>query len=336
MIIERRITTTINLSPSEVFNPNQENVIMARLKETLQGRCKYSMLFLEILRIEKCTAKMLPRDRSDGTCDADVTFWARCICVSDGEIIQECDEIHIKDAHTMYATHALFEIKLIGDITPFREILGKNVKLPIMAHGRPVYTIGRPKISIIGKFYLPRPKEPFTKIFMFDRGLSAEETEKVGEVTRLLKEEIARHKPLKEMKQYKFFEDILKNADEKDWSEEKWPLLERLSLAPMKVDDDFSDMKKGIITFPAGDSRGKLRFFYAAGDKESLLMQASDSDMSTCSWISVDLYAAILLRINQCIVYLQNLRGFVTTFDTQEKIAKLFDYWTLCMSINSK
>lgn len=336
MIIERMLTTTINISPSEAFELNQDKVCLAKLRGILQGRCKYSMMFLEILRIEKRTANMLPRDRSDGTCDVDVTFWARCICVSDGEIIQNCD-VQIKNEHIMYAKHEIYDINLIGDITLFREIIGKNIKLPLMVHEKPAYPVGRSKICVIGKFYLPRPKEQRTKIFMYDRGLSAEEEEKVKEVLRQLHEEMQLHQPLAETQRYTFFENVLKNVDEKDWSEEKWPLKKRLSLESVSLDaKELADLKVGAITFPAGDARKKLRFFHTAGNKEKLLMQVADEDMETCSWISADLCTIILLRINQCLVYLQNLRGFVTTFDTQDKVAALFNYWTLCLSINSK
>jgi hypothetical protein len=331
MYITQLITVTVTCDPSEFFKADKKSIVLAKLKATYENKCKNSMLITDILEIVEMSNYYTPKDRSDGTADIDVTFKARGICFSSGEILQNC-KIFVKDEHFIYAKHPNAQIYINCDITPFRDIIRNERLIPISIIGMPRYRIGESKITMLGQPYIPTI-DNITRLSFITEGLTPDQDKKLSDFFQILSDELKEHKSISTKDQYKFFTSMTRSTYNENWSFDKWDLTEEFKLEKKTFDlDEIRKIKSGVLVYPPAESKINGNFYHST-------VTAADVDFKLIekySCAKAPLYDIISSYMNSYLIFLTNLRTFTNTYATVNSFAEMRDYWSRCMSVFKK
>jgi hypothetical protein len=320
MHITKILETTIDLiDPSEIYQHDIDRLITRKLNERYQNRCYQSILVLDVKKIIKRSSIKMVNNRLDGGAYVDVQFEVNGIILIEGEILHGCKIIEIH-ANAMTAEHTYAGIKLQKEVGgQISNILKVGQVIPIVVHNVR-YIPYKPTISMIATPYIPTI--PDRQIYYnITSGLLPEQTEKLGFLIDQIEIEEKLHESIKKQKQYDFFKDLLYPYKVNQKYEQHKHTVD-LNLTPLSLDlKSMCKISSGIVIYPIEDNKYNKRFFWS-----DIEVDRTSSDFI----VNAELFLIMASFSNQYLLYLQALRGFVTTYNTPESMKPLMLYWRLC------
>jgi hypothetical protein len=321
-IVKKVFTTSLDFfKPSEIYSPDIQSIIMAKLVERYVNKCYQSMLITKIVRIIKYLELHLVSTRLDGAAYSDVQFEAEGIILIKGEIIHGCKVVDISTSSSI-----LFEHKYVGGIVQpdpkkqVSKIIKKDQIIPVVVQSTR-YNPNQSQITVRGTLYVPVVEQ--NTFYNITEVLSPGETEKLSILQDELNDELKLHSDMYESKNYEFFKELLypyKTTQKFTMSStgKKFAVLDPTL-------ENLLQIHSGCIVSPYEAYKdAKLPFYYSKDDMPYV---------ENMTIINSTMYAAMLDIIEKRLLYLRNLRGFAEHYNTPEKNEGMMTYWRICHNV---
>ena len=316
MLIKKVFDTTINLnSPDEIYSNNINDILMKRLEIRYKNKCSHGVFVLSIDRIIQRSNICLTANQNDGSAYIDLRYEASCLVYEIDEVIHGCAITQIHN-YIIIAEHDYCYVKVRMDLhSKLVQTLKKGQIMPIKVEQQR-YIINKDKISIIGSIFIPQPYE--TLYFDVTKGLTSQEEQAINVLMQRVTDELKWHTKNKG-RAYKLFAELLyPYKKKKDFMKRAKQL--KMQTMPFTM-ASISKIKKGVVVYPSEDDKQTNRFFYSTNIADNLDV------------LQIDWFTLISKMIEEYLIYLNNLKGFVTEYDTPEKTKSIMLYMKICKSL---
>lgn len=315
MITERCLDTSIDLfDPNDIYTRDIDALLIKKLEERYKNRCFQNMLVIEIVKINERSDVIMSRTQLNGSAHIDVNFQIKGIILQKGEILHGCEVIEIFENGIM-ARHPNAVVKIdITQNTAASNVLKKGQKIPIIVN-KVRYAPYHQQISVIGTVYMPYIPEPL--MYKITSTLTPEETEKLGQMIDSIESE---EKTLDtNAKTFGFFQDLM-YPYKVTQKYERMPLYEKNKFVDVKFNlKDIVNIDSGMITYPILDPRQNKRFLHTR-----------QLNISGITVVETSLYTATSDILSQYRMYIDALKGFISTYKNPDDMKSLMTYWKIC------
>lgn len=317
MIIERCLDTGVDLfDPNEIYTRDIDELLIKKLEHRYKNRCFQNMFITDIVKINERSEVIMSRTQLNGSAYIDVNFQVRGIVLQKDEILHGCEVFEIFENGIM-ARHATAVVKIdISQNTIASSVLKKGQKIPVLVN-KVRYAPYHQQISVIGVVYMPYIPEQL--MYRVNSPLTPEETEKIAQALDHIESE---EKTLDtNAKTYDFFQDLM-YPYKTTQKVERMPLYEHNKFVPIKLNiKDIVSLNSGLISYPALDPRQNKRF-----------LMSKQKHINSITIVETSMYSALSNILNQYLMYLTALKGFVLTYKNPDDMKSLLTYWKICKS----
>ena len=326
MIHKKTLTTTIDLTPRELFVADMDALIMKKLTDRYVGKCYQSMLITSITRIIARSLVKMYENMLSGGGMTDVKCEVKGIIYSQGEVIHNCQIKDIQDTHVLAETkHA--DILIQNDTSnKIISILKVGQYIPVVV-SKLMYRINHDMISVIGYPFLPQEREPIYQLIT--RGFTIEDSEKIDLLFNSIEEEEKLHVKFVKDKRYTFFQDMMscwRNAQ----NYEKSAIARNMGFKPVSLRyQDLAQISSGICVSPPEDATINKRLFHTENDDMSSDEKNPIRDLVVEGPL-MSFVAPVCIRY---LLYMQCLRGFMEAYPTEDSVKNNLVYWQICKSM---
>ena len=325
MRINKTLETTIDLlDPNEIFQNDYEPILLKKLNERYVNKCYQSIFIISIEKIIRRSNVKLSYDRLDGAGYIDVQFEVSGEVLIENEILHGCRIIEINQ-HAITAENSFAGIKLKKNslheeqneyYSQLMQLLQVDYIIPVIVK-QVRYIPNKPAISVIATPYIPTiPLQ--TPCYNIIQGITNTQIAKIEYLLNMLNNEKKIHETIKDKKQYEFFKELMyPYKNKKDYNDQKTFTSIKLEI------NDIMNIKSGIVYNPPDDDKINERFMLI---KNPAVNPVIDNTMI----INTELFPVIAGYINEYLLYLYALRGFVTTYENIDSMKSLLTYWKIC------
>jgi hypothetical protein len=305
MYVNKVLETTIDLFESkDIYTADVETMLIKKLEERYKNKCFKSILITEIIKIIRYSDIKLVDNRLDGAAYINVQFEVKGVILIKGEILTECKVTEIITTGIIVEHKYAGGLIMPGQKNQIYNIIKKGQYIPIIISDVR-YNIGQSEISIRGIPFTPLVVK--NTYYNINYGLYDGEEDKLKQLLEDFNNEIKLHAEIKN-KSYEFFKELLypyKNYN-------------KIKAEPINLEfNKLSNIKDGIIVY-LGEEEKNDKFIYKV------------DNVKDAETINASLYTALADIINRRIIYLQNLRELVNSYNTKEKIQENMKYWQVC------
>lgn len=214
MIVKSVFTTTANLTVEEMYDPDQEGMLMRYLTSTFVGYCLNQMLITKILRIVKCSVTRIQDTNNTAEANKDVTYEAEGITLVQGEVIcgaritnvdmqPQVETKHITGSIS-FAPLSGYNRDLMNQMIQKMKVfikVGKVIPIIVNTSG---YALHSDKITVMAAPLVPITRD--NTYYKIERPLDLDEYEKLEQILERHEEERA---ALEKCQDYAKFMELL-------------------------------------------------------------------------------------------------------------------------------
>lgn len=322
MHTKKILNATIDLKPNELYTADLDNLLILKSTERFVGKCFQAMLITKIERIIMRSCIMLYHNMINGGGYIDIKIEVAGIVLTEGEIIHGCSIINIQQSHiTASSDNAIVRIQ--NNNSKITSILKIGMTIPIIVN-KFGYIPGRKEIGIIGMPFTPQRSDHI--FYIIDRGFNEDDEKKLNGLINLIKEEEKLHDSINKDRRYKFFQDIM-SMWRTPQKYEQSAIASKLKLEPISLESkELAEIRSGICIAPPEDSPINKRIFYSK-------LTAIPNDISNNDnfiIVSGSLMAIVNNTYIKYLLYMQCLRGFMTTYASENAVESMLPYWQIC------
>ncbi len=326
MKITKIITTSVDLLNSfDIYNPNKESLIFNILEKKFKNMCYESIYITEILKITRMSSITMTTNRLDGGAYVYVTFEVEGVVLIKDEIIHGCKIVEIQNNNVVTLTYKYASIKLQKSNNKDSELLiktlqiGNIISVIVLNSSYTPYSNG---ISVLAVPFLPQCSPNI--YYKINEKVNDEEIEQLSYIYQEIIKEEEIHATIKNDKLYEFFRTII-YPYKVDQKYEKNKAIQ-LGFRPISINiEEIKKLSNEIVVYPSEDDRINKRYFVSDNEKtEKILTDNSNTIVFSSVYV---IMSEILAKY---LLYLQSLRGFVETYNTQELVKSLINYWRIC------
>ena len=326
MIITKRILITIDLSGQAIYSPNRDEIILKLANMKLAKKCYNGSYIISVDKIIKKSDVKIADNKLDGNAQVDVQLEVKAIVFACGKEIlfgQSIEKIEKNGVIILKGPLAAGMIAITNREREISKLLSEKQEIPVLVQ-KAMYAPNSEHITIFGFPFVPEiPSNVYYKI---NEDLSSAPTDNLLELMKKIEEEEKQHMQLDQTK-YAFFQNLMypfKTQQKFELS----PLGSKFAAVPKENNwlKPFLTMTNGYIVAPIEETGGKTAKDSGSKNSELKIYFSREKKIEGVFVIESLMYSALFEILNNRLIYLCNLRGFVEHYK-DKKFEQLEPYW---------
>jgi len=317
MLIKKILMSSVDLfAHNDIYTLDVKQMLINKLSKRFVNICYSGLLILRVTRLIEYGDIMIVDDRLDGGATCDVKFEVEGLQMSADEVLNGCRVVDITSSGILFESQYADGLIMTEPTKHLAGIISKNMIIPvtvIMAS----YPVNHNKLTVTGMLYTSRP----SIALVYKITAEANESELSilrGLVTDLI-EETTKHKQTPSYTGankivYPFAQSRPVDQAYRDFKQHG------ALLTDIKLDELLAVLKpQTFATLPCELFNEPKFTMITTADYKGDYVEASQ-------------FAALSDFINRRLIYLQNIRGIATQYDTPDKWKSLNSYWQIVMA----